>query len=333
MKQVVGYITQWTSRKVSGFAYLHATEGPTPVQVSLYWNGELLHERWAHDEHGFLKNHNIVGSFGFTFDLEKIYPCHPMDSLEVRVGNHVLPLMPGLAVLRAKDIVSRDAMSDLAFFVHIPKTAGTTMRFLLNDALPPASIWPNNEEVKLNSKRYFPMNAFDGLTEHRKRALKLVLGHLNVHMLDKLPVRPKVFTFLREPHAQYGSYVNHKVIQFPNFKRMSLSQALSHDAIIDNPQIRFFLPRTHGTGPINEEMFRLAVSNLKRCTVVGLTEQFDESLARISEQFQWRFGPIKSLNQNRKKRFASIDKSQIQDRIQWDLKFYAEAVKIFNNYS
>jgi len=85
-------------------------------------------------------------------------------------------------------------MSDIAFFLHIPRTAGTTLNtILLNN-------FKADEIISVYEKDDYDLHAFHSAEE--LKSIRLIQGHLLLQryappMMYGQPVR--VFTFLREP--------------------------------------------------------------------------------------------------------------------------------------
>ncbi|MDL2272125.1 sulfotransferase family 2 domain-containing protein, partial [Desulfovibrio sp. OttesenSCG-928-I05] len=85
-------------------------------------------------------------------------------------------------------------MSDIAFFLHIPRTAGTTLNTILRANFPPEAV------INVYDKEEYAAHAAHSRDELEK--VRLIQGHLLLQNYDPPqmygePVR--VFTFLREP--------------------------------------------------------------------------------------------------------------------------------------
>lgn len=329
---IIGYITQWTHRFIKGFAWREDERGREQVDVTIFRNGQQIGLVAANESHPMSTRLGIAKPVGFTVEMENFGTKHNHDEYHFYVDNVRLALLPKVAIERAQH-AKGNPHAPLVYFVHVPKTAGTTFRFLTYGALQPRVIWPNKREVDDNGKRYPEFKEIQHISPARLSNLKLVMGHFNMNMLDQLPVRPHVITFLREPYAQLASYINHRSRQKEDLQTMSLEEIVSSGVILPNPQIRFFLPRKLARQPLNEELFTIAVKNLKDCAVVGLTEYFDESLQRITKKFSWQFPEMERKNKNEKKRFPNIDPDLLKPMLAYDIRFYDVAVELFHSYS
>ena len=188
------------------------------------------------------------------------------------------------------------------FFLHIPKTAGMTLRMLLGnqysvDEILSASGWA--ELVNVND-------------EHLKE-YKLVQGHFTPGMLQLLPAGTKSMVFLREPVARTVSHLKH-LRRDPNFhpahhlavgrsladlvrdeRIMSLcsnvqaailSNDIPGDVILrgvhrSHEEDRPFDPGIFETG----SDFSKAVNTLSRFDFVGFVEEFHNDVLRLSMEF------------------------------------------------
>jgi hypothetical protein len=103
---------------------------------------------------------------------------------------------------------------------------------------------------------------------------------------------------------------------------------------LDNIQTRFI----SGTWPdipigeVTQAVFDQAVKNLHTFSVVGITENFDQSLEILKEKYQWQITSYSSLNvtdkRPRKNEINLETIKAIQLRNHWDIKLYEIAKRI-----
>lgn len=82
-------------------------------------------------------------------------------------------------------------------FMHIPKTAGTSVRFAIESVIPPA------ERIYLYEPSHMPIaltvDQLAALSDERKRGIRLVMGHFQYGVHRVLPQETRYVTVLREP--------------------------------------------------------------------------------------------------------------------------------------
>ncbi len=154
-------------------------------------------------------------------------------------------------------------------FVHIEKTAGSTVKFILRNSLgihhcdvrPLGRAGPFSEADLRFAKRLFP-------------GLRSIAGHRLIRPSAHVSSRVAYFTFVREPLERFASLYQFRR-QDPGRRgwrhapRPTLEEFLS-DQGLWNGQVRQLA---------GSEDLQQAVAELERYFFVGLTEQFDESLS------------------------------------------------------
>ena len=184
--------------------------------------------------------------------------------------------------------------SDWFYFLHIPKTAGTTFRFVLYDYFEQAEIYPNYYELTVKQKsQYLGWKAFrekEGKIFHAgKRLLIAHYGWAAVKHFKKHP--PRVITFLRDPVKRVKSTILYH--QKPN----RMYAGMSIDEIVDQYALRegALQARQLGYRPKKDNIQR-ALKNLESIDFVGISEQFDDSLRLCNQTLGWSLEPIPKRN-------------------------------------
>lgn len=180
-------------------------------------------------------------------------------------------------------------------FIHIPKTAGTTLNRIIEWQYNPLSIFTvDPHRIRATAAR------FKTLPEARRRRFRVVRGHLPYGIHEYLPQGGAYVTMLRNPVSRLlSSY--YFILNWPlhplhrKFKKekLSLEQLLQMQPHRHNLQCRF-ISGLGITGTCDEGTLELAKQNLASFRVVGLAERFEESLRLMAVTFDWKLGYYES---------------------------------------
>jgi len=240
-------------------------------------------------------------------------------------------------------------------FLHIPKTAGTTLRFILED------FYDKSETFKLyENEEHSGFAAFKKLTDAEKRKIKFFLGHMPFGLHREIPQECKYITMLRDPVEQFISYHNHmKTIAcdsgIPEMRRkwaeiakMNLEEYTASNIFPFNYNFQVNLlsdrfdydykprdPSDSADRPPTTKHLEEAKHNLKNhFSLIGLTERFDESiiLARRILGIPIPYFSVENRGQGRKAKREYPQKTldRIAEKNSLDMELYQYAVKLFN---
>lgn len=184
-------------------------------------------------------------------------------------------------------------MNDRYFFLHIPKTAGTTLNTVLDENFGTDTIfdvYTDEQRLRLRDTTY------EELIRYR-----LVRGHVFItNFADILdgPIPFKVFTFLRDPVERVVSeyhflknWPKSHLYRYLNENDISLSLYVTSNA----PELRMrgrncMVNSLSGVGLASiDEGLDMAWHHLKdRFAFYGLLERFDESLLMLAKHLDLR---------------------------------------------
>jgi Sulfotransferase family len=183
--------------------------------------------------------------------------------------------------------------SPVFVFVHIPKTAGTTLRTILNMNEPGARSRSLGNVFKggggLSKAPVESMRS--GRGPELKEGVRILRGHFPLGIREYLPNylpqqrELRCFTFLREPIDRILSHYfaireaggAYRLPPLP--PEASLDDALARGYVHDNLHTRMLCGDPEPFDEVTEEMLGEAKRNLRQELVFfGLTERFDESL-------------------------------------------------------
>lgn len=226
---------------------------------------------------------------------------------------------------------------NLGIFVHIPKTGGLTLYWIMNRQYIPQAIFT------LDWTKHFDdsVREFVTLPEAQKRTVKILRGHMRFALHTILPEDSLYFTILRDPVERTISYYHyvrrsshHPWYQELHARNMTLQDFVMQvpDWNLDNCQTRFLAdePSWVEFGKCTADMAASAKQNLEKFKIIGLTERFDETLVLLKRAFGWN-EPVyfkQNVSSSKQKKLMDGAIEAIQQRNQWDIDVYQHATRL-----
>jgi hypothetical protein len=182
----------------------------------------------------------------------------------------------------------------LTVFVHIPKTAGTTLTAVLRGNFPAGG-------VRALGNVFHGSGGIDPgpVAKLRKsgavvtRDIYLLGGHLPFGVHEYLPIDSRYVTFLRDPVertlSQYYRLLTMRK-RNPVPEGMTLEDLMDSDEYLyDNLQTRMLCSRPEPFGEVTDDMLEEAKENLAtKFICFGLADRFDESLVLLKRRLELR---------------------------------------------
>jgi hypothetical protein len=247
-------------------------------------------------------------------------------------------------------------------FIHIRKTAGSSLRSLLANQFPASEVFSNAHSVQVRH-RWAPIQPGEkpSLTPNAQ----FVTGHLDFDFVSRFARPPMVLTVLREPIALVLSAYNfYRGNDEPFFsmlrddwsaaeyesrrhftnraRRLGLRRFLTEEEAtagtwLSNVQTRQLAGASCADLTVNDpRLLETALANLKRCDLVGLVERLDETLLLLGQMMGWgRIGPIPHLNKTPDTGADEVVDAESSDILRsWnalDLRLYDAACSLFED--
>jgi Galactose-3-O-sulfotransferase len=248
-----------------------------------------------------------------------------------------------LAAQNAQDRSRRPVMNavqapDTIIFVHLPKCGGTTLNRLIEWEYPPTRVFSIDPSFfRWSYQRLLKTPAA------RLARMKIIQGHMPFGVHRMLPQRSTYITLLRDPVDRGISeyyYALSRVVhpQHRMMKHLTLDKYVEMTPYA-NVQTKLLAGEYSGydflAGECNEETLERAKQNLaEHFALVGLTENFDETLALAKIKFGWQIPMYVNFNATRgrpSKRSVPFDiRNTISERYSYDVRLYEYAVALFN---
>lgn len=224
-------------------------------------------------------------------------------------------------------------------FLHIPKTAGTTVLSVLNLQYPHSRKFIFRGDIEADIDRWHQLGDF-----YRER-IGVVAGHVplttGIVEIDQAPT----FTLLRHPVERAASFCRHvldpkKSHYLRHQGYDTIDKIIGHaDREVSNMQTRMLVlnakdyQRQLTLNPQTlSDYVSSAIEKLEGMCCYGIQESFDSSMILISRCFGWKLPPIYRVrNESSRAAFDGFSKlhiAKLEDLNAADIALYDAAVKI-----
>jgi hypothetical protein len=196
-------------------------------------------------------------------------------------------------------------------FLHVPKTAGTTLGWIIRRQYPQSRTMDIQPDHMVDKYRKFL-----ALPEPARRGLRCLTGHIPYGMHRWLPQGARYVTMLRHPvdwTVSLHAFIQRMTFfdQDPDLAGFRSGRGLTLDAFVSfladahlaDMQTRLiagqvgFETLLPPYAPLTSDALDVAKRNLtEQCECVGIIERFDESLLLMQRRFNWRNVHYRPLN-------------------------------------
>jgi hypothetical protein len=194
------------------------------------------------------------------------------------------------------------------FFVHLQKTAGTTLRWRMMRYFGAAALCPNKtDHTEFYAEAAVSLRHLRERMAARGHEVRVVAGHFPLCTAELLGGGFRIFTLLREPIERTLSYLRQRQQREPHDRHKTLEE------IYDDPFVFSAITHNHMTKMFSltvdelssremkagmmkgvtftRERLERAKANLASLDLVGVQERFEEFCEDLDWHFGWSLGP------------------------------------------
>ena len=218
-------------------------------------------------------------------------------------------------------------------FLHIPKTAGTTLNRIIEWQYSPFEIFTMDPyRIRATPER------LKRLPERRRRRLRMVRGHMLYGVHESLPQGATYFTMLRDPVARALStyyFILRRPLN-PLHRKVKGGGLTIEDCIQQFPQrhnlqCRLIAGVKDAASIGDERLLDMAKEHLnKSFSVVGIAERFEESLMLMATTFDWEIPFYKNCKVSKTRpQINPGTVEMIRDHNRLDVELYEFSKRLF----
>ena len=228
-----------------------------------------------------------------------------------------------------------DKTQEGIIFLHVPKSAGTTLNRLIEWEYPLLAMYTVDPVLfRWSRERLWR------LPKRRLKRFRIFKGHMKFGLHEVLPQPATYIAVLRDPIDRMISafYFMHTYKLHPNYWKFRREGWTLEDFVKRWPKANLQTKMIAGAdydAPCTAEILRKAKENLQYFSVVGLTERFEETLALMKVRFGWKLQSYSSFNVTRarpkKRDLPQSTLDLIAERNRFDIELYDCVAKIFED--
>jgi hypothetical protein len=217
-------------------------------------------------------------------------------------------------------------------FLHIPKTAGTTLNRIIEWQYSPFEIFTMDPyRIRATPER------LKRLAERRRRRLRMVRGHMFYGIHECLPQGATYMTMLRDPVARALSayyFILRRPLN-PFHRKVKRERLTVEDCLRLFPQRHNLQCRmiagVKDTAIADERLLDMAKEHLTNSfSVVGICERFEESLMLMATTFDWEIPFYKNCKVSKARpQISPSTVEMIRDHNRLDVGLYEFAKNLF----
>lgn len=233
------------------------------------------------------------------------------------------------------DTKSKKKQNIKSFFLHIPKTAGTSFRLELINYLGEDKLYPNLKDLKENNEQYPTEKQLPTLFPYDRKSIEVISGHYGYNIKQELFPDSITMAFFREPIARAISNLKHLQRHSNNFKDKTLleiaKQGNNCNSQVNNRQTFMLWDGNNINEKFNIEKAKQTLQNIE---FIGITEYYKESINLCNKTFNWQLSGNLFTNKGGESQDTQIEQElldYLNEHNKLDIQLYKLAVSIFKS--
>lgn len=330
---MIGNLGQVGLESIQGWGYSKSDN--SPVKISILLDDQLIDEVLANISRPDVLETQLNAQLncGFSYQFPKNIVLSQYKQLSVifsknRVNLNGSPFNLG-------DMVDTDWKVVLdSFFIHIPKTAGTSFRLELLNHFGEDALFPNHHDLTNSEGNYLKAETLNVLPNRRKSSISILSGHYSLKIKNELAPNCNGLTFLREPISRAISNLKHIQRHAVNFREKTLLEIAQKDSKrfpeVTNRQCIMLWDEKD----IDEKHNSLkAFENLSCLAFFGITEHYQASIKLCNKVLNWNLkGDVFANSAEKGQQDIQVNNELItylKEQNKADIELYERALSLF----
>lgn len=236
-------------------------------------------------------------------------------------------------------------MKDILYFLHIPKTAGTSLNKFVKSKYPDNKVYPFATYHQVYTNKKLNLDDFN-----------MIAGHFTYSFVQNMKRPVKIITVFRHPVSRTISAYNHFMrepvhnYEFNKFKKCEIKEALNfYPHLFSNQQTKHLgfseniltMPRYKIPIPFSIEnwlefyknidmniIYQNAIANLDKLFLFGFTDRMQDFMKHLCKSFNWKMPEDHAKHNTAKDNQVKEDEisenviKKIEKLNEFDLKLY-----------